>query len=146
MKEKVNHKQVAHREKGQSLVELALTITLVLTLLAGIVDLGSAFFSHISLRDAAQEGALYGSLYPKDTVGISDRVRQSSLAPVNLSDISKVTVSSSTPDGACRNKPITVTVRYDYQLSMPFIGAILGADKIPLSASVTDTILNPKCP
>jgi Flp pilus assembly protein TadG len=140
-----------HAEKGQSLVELALTLLIILTLLAGAVDLGSAFFSYVAIRDAAQEGALYGSLYPTDTNGIYYRVRQSSSAPVNLSDISIVTVPPpSTPQGACRplsgSNPITVTVRYNYELSMPFIGAILGTDKIPLSASVTDTILNPKCP
>ncbi|MBU2610484.1 MAG: pilus assembly protein [Chloroflexi bacterium] len=146
MKEKVTRKQVYHKEKGQSLVELALTLLIILTLLAGTVDLGMAFFSYVALRDAAQEGALYGSLYPTDTNGIISRVRQSSSAPVNLSDISKVTISSSTPQGACRNNPITVTVSYNYQLSMPFIGPILGANTIPLSAAVTDTILNPKCP
>jgi len=140
-----------HAEKGQSLVELALTLLIILTLLAGAVDLGSAFFSYVAIRDAAQEGALYGSLYPTDTNGIYYRVRQSSSAPVDLSDISIVTVPPpSTPQGACRplsgSNPITVTVRYNYELSMPFIGAILGTDKIPLSASVTDTILNPKCP
>ena len=133
------------------MVELALTLLIILTLLAGAVDLGSAFFSYVAIRDAAQEGALYGSLYPTDTNGIYYRVRQSSSAPVNLSDISIVTVPPpSTPQGACRplsgSNPITVTVRYNYELSMPFIGAILGTDKIPLSASVTDTILNPKCP
>ena len=136
-------------EKGQSLVELALTLLIILTLLAGAVDLGSAFFSYVAIRDAAQEGALYGSLYPADTSGIINRVRQSSSAPVNLSVTSgdrKVDVNPSTPQGACRNKPITVTVSYDYWLSMPFIGAILGANTILLSASVTDTILNPKCP
>jgi len=145
MKEKVTHKQIDRKEKGQSLVELALTLLIILTLLAGAVDFGMAFFSYVALRDAAQEGALYGSLYPTDTNGISNRVRQSSSAPVNLSDISKVTVSLSPPP-YCRNEPITVTVRYDYQLSMPFIGAILGVNTIQLSAAVTDTILNPKCP
>jgi len=151
MKEKVTNKRIERGEKGQSMVELALTLLIILTLLAGAVDLGSAFFSYVAIRDAAQEGALYGSLYPTDTNGIYYRVRQSSSAPVNLSDISIVTVPPpSTPQGACRplsgSNPITVTVRYNYELSMPFIGAILGTDKIPLSASVTDTILNPKCP
>ena len=144
MKEKVTHKQIAHREKGQSLVELALTLLLILTLLAGAVDFGMAFFSYVALRDAAQEGALYGSLDPANTNGIIARVRGSSSAPVNLSDPS-VTVSISPPP-YCRNHPITVTVRYDYQLSMPFIGAILDTNKIPLTASVTDTILTPACP
>lgn len=147
MKEKVTNKRIDRREKGQSLVELALTLLIILTLLAGAVDLGMAFFSYVAVRDAAQEGGLYGALYPTDTSGIVNRVRQSSSSPVNLSDVSNVTVNISTTGGACRNHPITITVSYNYRLSMPFIGSILGSTTIPISASVTDTILNPPiCP
>lgn len=146
MKEKVPPKQNEQTKKGQSLVELALSLLLILTILAGAVDLGIAFFSHVSLRDAAQEGALYGSLNPTDTNGIVSRVRQSSNSPVNLSDVSNVTVNISTSGGACAGGAITVTVSYNYRLSMPFIGTILGTTAIPLNASVTDTILKPGCP
>ena len=52
------------REDGQSMVELALTLTFLLILLAGTMDLGRAFFTWIEMRDAAQEGAVYGSLCP----------------------------------------------------------------------------------
>ena len=51
------------KESGQSLVELALSMTLLLILLAGVVDLGRAFFTYIALRDAAQEGASYAAVY-----------------------------------------------------------------------------------
>jgi len=139
-------------EKGQSLVELALTLLIILTLLAGAVDFGMAFFSYVALRDAAQEGALYGSLYPTDFGPncadgdcIELRVKRSSTTPVKLDDPANVTISIPSP-GTCRGETITVAVSYNYQLSMPFIGAILGKDTIQLTTSVTDTILNPKCP
>jgi len=136
-----------HADKGQSLVELALALLIILTLLAGAVDFGMAFFSFVALRDAAQEGALYGSLdFTANSSGIESRVRQSSSSPVNLSDVSNVTVNFSTTGGACRGQAITVTVSYNYRLSMPLIGSILGSTTIPLTARVTDTILNPKCP
>jgi len=159
----VENKKFDHAEKGQSLVELALTLLIILTLLAGAVDLGMAFFSYVALRDAAQEGALYGSLSPSDTTGISDRIRGSSSTPVNLADPSKVTINPTctcipnhtlndcTPSGfctdpkACRGETITVTVLYNYPLSMPIIGPILGSTTIPITARVTDTILNPAC-
>ena len=167
MKEKADHKQVARREKGQSLVELALFLLLILTLLAGAVDLGSAFFSYVALRDAAQEGALYGSIEPiidsnsngrydagepLNTDKIETRVRQSSSTPVNLNDLANVTVNitPSIPNPEdnppCAGGWIKVSVSYNYQLSMPFIGAILDTNKITLTASVTDTILTPACP
>ena len=132
-------------QRGQSLVELGLTMVLILTLLAGAVDLGSAFFDYIALRDAAQEGALYGSIHPTDTNGIVARVRQSSTKPLDLTD-PNVTVSVPPPIPPCAGGAITVTVSYTYHLTMPFIGAILGRQTISLSAHVTDTILTPKCP
>jgi hypothetical protein len=133
----------AQPQRGQSLVELALTLTLILTLLAGAVDLGSAFFSYVAIRDAAQEGALYGSIFP--TGAIESRVRSTSSTPVNLSDVSKVTVIvSAIPP--CSGGEVIVTVKYTYTLIMPLIGAIIGSPTIPLTASAKDTILIPSCP
>jgi len=157
----LENKKFNHAEKGQSLVELALTLLIILTLLAGAVDLGMAFFSFVALRDAAQEGALYGSVAPiidtnlnrrydtgepLNTVLIVSRVRSSSSTPVDLSDISKVTVSVTTSTTPCAGGSITVSVTYNYPLTMPLIGAIIGSPTIRLPASVTDTILSPSCP
>lgn len=52
---------IRRSERGQSLSEMSMAMALILILLAGVADLGRAFFTYISLRDAAQEGALYGS-------------------------------------------------------------------------------------
>jgi hypothetical protein len=41
---------------------------------------------------------------------------------------------------------IQVTVTYSYPIIMPYIGGIVGSQTIPLTAYVTDTILEPKCP
>ena len=47
------------RQRGQSLVELAISLMIILWLLAGAIDFGIGFFSYVAIRDAAQEGALY---------------------------------------------------------------------------------------
>ena len=52
------------RERGQSLVELAISLTVMLLLLSGAVSFGMALFSYVAIRDAAGEGALYGSIRP----------------------------------------------------------------------------------
>src|SRR5512145_1107638 len=70
--------------KGQSLVELAISLVVLLFLLAGIVEFGLAFFQFVQLRDAAQEGALYGSTKPDDVAGILDRIEGSSDTPIDL--------------------------------------------------------------
>lgn len=151
MKEKMTNKRIDCREKGQSLVELSLTMVLILTLLAGAVDLGSAFFDYIALRDAAQEGALYGSINPTDTSGIILHIQQSSTAPIDFANDPNfhtpvITITGAACAGGATNGEIKVNVSYTYHLTMPFIGVILGRQTIDLSAHVTDTILTPKCP
>jgi len=155
-----NNKGKQH-QKGQSLVELALTMTLLLTLLAGAFDLGNAFFDYIALRDAAQEGALYGSIDPTNEGTIVERIQYSSL-PNNSSATPALDFrnfvndcSVNSPNGICisflddkrcSGSEITVTLRYHYQLTMPFIGAILGTQSIPLHATVTNVVLGELCP
>ncbi len=52
------------KQRGQSLVELGLTMMVMLWLLSGAVDFGLGFFAYVAIRDAAQEGALFGSINP----------------------------------------------------------------------------------
>jgi Flp pilus assembly protein TadG len=131
-------------KKGQSLVELALSMTVMLILLGGIVDLGRAFFTFMALRDAVQEGAMYGSLHPTSTVEIKNQVRDSSSLVSNMISTSDITVELL--GTACTGNPIRVTAVYsNFPLTMPFIGTILGRQTLTISASVTATILSPWC-
>jgi Flp pilus assembly protein TadG len=134
-------------ERGQSLVELAISIVILIYLLAGAVEFGLAFFQFVQLRDAAQEGALYGSMNPLDTTNIDLRVRNASTSPVNLLDPS-VIVTQTIIGSPCEGNGIQVTVHYDHQVFMPFMSQFIG-DTVPLNATVTDTILmspKPPCP
>lgn len=47
------------RERGQSLIEVALTLPLLLFIMSIVVDLGRIYFTLIALEDAANEAALY---------------------------------------------------------------------------------------
>ncbi len=133
-------------ERGQSLVEVAVSVTFLMLLVAGIVDFGIAFFSYVALQDAAQEGAIYGSINPTDTAGIIERVRSSSAYPVDLSDTSAVQVEVSILGEACQGGQVKVVVSYAHSICTPFLSAILGSQTIPITASMTDTILQPPCP
>jgi Flp pilus assembly protein TadG len=171
------HQRASSRRagSGQSLVELALSLMIMLLLVAGAVDFGMAFFSYVALRDAAQEGALFGSFdpyvdsnldgkynsgEPVNDVEIRARVRESSRSPVDLADTTRVpdgyiTIEATTGE-ACEGlttvgglptpNSIRVTVEYDYPIITPLIGRVLGGQTIHLTAAVTDTILEPRCP
>jgi hypothetical protein len=138
-----------NRERGQSLVELAFSLLILLYLLSGAAQFALAFFQYVQLRDAAQEGAIYGSMNPSDTAGIESRIRGASSSPIDLSNddvATGVTVTISYPDGAdCEGNGIQVVVSYDHPVFMPFMSRIIGPT-VPLDATVTGTILTPACP
>lgn len=128
-------------ERGQSLVEFALGISFILIMMAGVVDLGRAYFTLLSLRDAAQEGAIYGSLAPPDTAGIRARVRDSSDFPVDFSTFTDAQIQVNINGPACAGSDIKVTLQMDFIFAAPF----LGGTTLPLNAEATDTVLQPAC-
>jgi Flp pilus assembly protein TadG len=62
------------RERGSSLVELAIGLLLLVTLLAVIVDAGIALNRYIIICNASREGARYAALYPGSAGGITQAV------------------------------------------------------------------------
>jgi len=149
---------IQHSEKGQSLVELAVSFMLIVFILAGAVDLGRAYFAVIALRDAAQEGVIYASLNPEDEDGIEERVQQSSDAPINMALIPDTDIDLSWSDlnhkcagfydngGNLESYSVTVSVEYDFQFTMPMIQNIFPGGILRLVIDDTHTILAPECP
>lgn len=147
-------------EKAQSLVELAISLPVFLLLLLGTVDFGMAIFSYAILRDAAQEGALYGSINPGNKAEIENRARnilpenddKFYASPVELRDTSKVQVEIEVLGASCQGdtrgpaNSIRVNVHYRYPIAMPIVGEVIGTDTIPLTGSATNVILQPPCP
>jgi Flp pilus assembly protein TadG len=140
-------------ERGQSLVELSISILVILLLLSGAVEFGIAFFQYIQLRDAAQEGALYGSVCPIQSKIIT-RARNASSSPVNLSITSGPKAVTVTVDGRVGTTNtskalddvdpgdgVYVKISFNHQVFMPFASVFTGPT-IALNASVTDTVLD----
>jgi hypothetical protein len=144
------------KERGQSLVELAISILFLLFLLSGAAEFGLLFFQFVQLRDAAQEGALYGSMNPPGNAGDTAKIntiKQRALyssptrSPIDLINDPNVTVSVVVTDSIyCEGGSLQVTVSYPHRIFMPFMPQILNRTQIPLNAVVTDTILTPPCP
>ena len=137
-------------EKGQSLVEMALSAVLIIFLLMATIDFGYAFLYWITVRDAAQEGAVYGSLHPGpacDTT-LRARVKAANSSPLiridNLPD-SQIVV---TRTGNLPGNTINVKVTLYYQVQTPLVSQFLNNSQITLSTNVTNTILqvDASCP
>ena len=120
------------RENGQSAVELALVLPIVLLLLLGIVQFGSLFRDYIALTDATRIGArqasvsrsLSGTDAQKDTAVITATKN----AGVNL-DPTKMTVTVTKTDTvgtATTTWPAggTVTVRSTYPFKVDMFGQV----------------------
>jgi len=163
------------REQGQSLVEFTMSITFLLLLVAGVVDLGRAFFTYIALRDAAQEGAAYASIARKYRIQemqcaeIEARTRSTSDTQVvdlddtdidinyyDFFDVNLITpynCNSLHPENfaidnfhSCYGSTVVVTVSYpDFPLATPFLGSLIGSQTVPIQASIEDTVLTPEC-
>ena len=163
------------KEKGQSLVEIVLTITFLTMLIAGVVDLGRAFFTYIALRDAAQEGAAFASvsrIYPFEPMKCTEIIaRAQSTSNTQIVDLSQTTVNITyydigdlnlTKPYKCKElNPVATSVHNlhsclgctvvievsiaDFPLVTPFMGTILGTQTIGIRASIEDTVLTPQC-
>jgi hypothetical protein len=129
------------KEKGQGFVEFAIGITFLLILLAGILDLGRAYFSYIALQDAAQEGASYASIAPTDITGIRERVRATSSGPIDFVPFDDSQISVQFLGGFCAGSGVKVTVQIDFRLVAPFFSG----NSLALSAEAIDTILQDSC-
>jgi Flp pilus assembly protein TadG len=144
MKTKTSHPN----ERGQSLVELALSLMVILFLLTGAVEFSIALFQYVGIRDAAQEGALYGSIHPLDSTGMKNRAIDAANDVVSLSP-SNITVNiigntcEGTTGGA--QNAIQVEIRYSHQIFMPLVAPMIGRSTIDLYAQTTDVILQPTC-
>ena len=107
-------------ERGQSMVEMALLLPILLLLLIGITDVGRVIYSYAHLQIAAQETVRLGGLDKNDQT-IKDFAHQY----VKLGDPSKLLVTIN-PDDTQRHSGeyVTVTLRYPFTLNTPFISML----------------------
>lgn len=127
------------RRRGQSLVEVALLLPLVVMLMLGLVDFGRAYYILVSLNDAADEGATYAAIHPADEMGI--RVRSAS-ASSKLVPIDENSVYVTYPPTLYAGAPITVTVEHAFELVTPFANGLAPEGGLTLRGRATHSIIS----
>ena len=106
--------------RGQSLIEFALVLPLLILVGVALFDIGRAFFTIIVVTNASREGARYLVQNPDDKeLGFPDTksaARNEALA--SGIDISADDIDVTCPGGtSCdRQHPVTVTVGQDFNL------------------------------
>lgn len=146
-------------EKGQSLLELALVLIFILVLLAGVVDLGRLMYEYMTMRDAAQEGASYGVVYPGYCVEMGTRVWNNLPGNFSLANGDSVYVTVNgvdcataynidknqpLPVNACEGKEIIVNIDHPFKVGMPFLSMFTGPT-VQLHVEIKDRIARPTC-
>ena len=113
-------------ERGQSLVEFAITVPILLILILGIVDFARAWNVYQVLTDAGREGARVAVV---DNGSSDAQIRAlvknaAGRAGIGLED-SDVLIAQ----GIARGEPTTVTIQYTHTLQwISGLFGILGAD------------------
>lgn len=94
----MRRRRTERKERGQGLVEFAICVPFMLLILLGTIDVGRVFFNFIEMRQAAVEGATYGSRKPTDTAGITAVVNAHGLPADSTVSIS-TDAGCNTPNG-----------------------------------------------
>jgi len=85
----------AFRERGQSLVEAAIALPLLLLLLMGIMEYGWYFYNQLNVENGSREGARYGIVHTDSvtfTADVTEVVNEMLTGPGTVS----VTVTKTT--------------------------------------------------
>lgn len=105
------------RDRGQAVVELALTVPLLVLLLLSIVQLGLVVRDQILVVHAAREAARAGAVSAD-----SDAVRRAAAKSSGLQS-KRMKVEMGSRGGA--GSTLTVTIHYSSPTEVPLIGAFL---------------------
>ena len=132
------------RDQGQSLVEFALALPLLLVILLGAVDLSRAFQTYIVVTNSAREGARYAGTHPTDSSGSVARASAEATAShitvlvdgpacFRYSDNSPISCST-----ASNGDKVTVGVHADFQFASLYLFRL---SSINISNSATMAII-----
>ena len=145
-----------NRSRGQSIVEFAVILPILLLLLAGAIDLGRMFYASIAVENAAKEGALYGARNPLcDDSSNVNCGNPNNVAwhvqneATNIGSQFSTTVACRTPAGVlvaaisdCLDgDTYQVTVSYPFRLITPILGIIV-PQNLTLRAESQSTVIS----
>lgn len=118
-------------ERGSSLVEAALVLPLLLTVMFGIAESGRVMLSYSALADAARAGTRYAIVHGTNRTGSGvdgpsgpgntsnvDSAAKTITRAAALPD-ANVTVTVAYPSGNSIGAPVTVTVSYPFNFVLP---------------------------
>lgn len=125
-------RKLVRRENGQSTVEFALVLPVLLLLFMGIVEFGRIISSYMIINNLAREGARFAAVGKTDS-----QITTILLNEHATLDVDKLQVQfSPTYSDRVKGESLKVTVNYTVDLITPLIPEFL-PNPLPISAECT---------
>ena len=129
----INSNSRRSRERGQEIVEFAMILPILFTLLMGIFDMGRIVFCDTVLYNAAREGARYGVVNSTDVSVGADIVTTVRAWVVGLDPDALTITSVVNPDA----DTVQVTITYEFAPVTPLIADFFNSDPVIITAQST---------
>ena len=115
-------------ERGTTLVEFSIGVTVFLISMFAVVEFGRALYTHNALADAARRGARYATLHSStDTQGVKNVVVYGDPAGGSqplVPNLSTANVSVNYSDFALNKGTVTVSITsYQFQFVLPLVSS-----------------------
>jgi len=119
--------RIKHNERGSTLVEFAIGVTVFVTVMFAILEFGRALWVHNALSDAARRGARYAVLH---SAGSSTEVKNivvygnaAGTGQPMLNDLTTGNVDVVYSNFGLNDGTVSVSIKeYQFQLVIPIIG------------------------
>ncbi len=122
--------------RGQSLVEFALLLPLLLVLIVSTIELGRLFFTKIVITNAAREGAYYLTMNPSDYdpgTGNAPNAAFAAQRDASNSGVSDITVTFTPTTSVAPGEEsvmVTVETQVDDLLLLGFLGELFSINVV----------------
>ena len=133
-------KLTSPRHRGQTLVEFAIIIPVLLLLAVFIFDFGRAVYYYSAIQNAAREGVRYGAVNPViNLADVYEDVPGMKAAAINYAiglglTLSDVNAGMGTPEivGGYANPTVKVSITYTFRPATPLLANFLSGGVITL--------------
>jgi Flp pilus assembly protein TadG len=129
------------RERGQSIVEFALVLPLLLIVLLGLLDLGRVYYTLVALEDMASEGATYAAIHP-DAEHEEEVCARAAYGSTGMVVVDPTAVRVEYPPEIAPGASVTVTVPYSFTFVTPIVGAMVEDSMIELRGTAVSSIIS----
>ena len=133
MKKSFPKKTMLNREHGQSLVETALVLPILILILCGIIDFGWLFTNQLMINNSSREAARAGIVnYEDNNAAYQTLVINKAKEMVFFGNVPNVTVTVNADE-----TEVTVLVEDTVPILTPIVGAFYSNNQAKLTSSTT---------